>query len=299
MRHTWALTKVRIKLAFRSRLFAFFSIVMPLAVFFLYSLIWAKVSPEAPGYTLAMSLGITVMGSFWGMSMQLVAFREKGILRRFRLAPIGAPALLASGMLSNFVLVLPTITIQFLCARWIFGMRTEIAVIPAIVLSIVGILTFSALGLIVASVTNTMQETQVINNLLWMMFLFLSGATVPLPIFPMFIQKFALFLPSTYLVTELQAALRPGYTLGRGFLEALVSLAVSFLLAFLISSRLFRWEPDQKYPAKAKLWAAAGFIPFLIVGTYEATSGHRLRDAMRSLESITEQAEPQQNRNQK
>ncbi len=43
---------------------------------------------------------------------------------------------------------------------------------------------FSAFGLIVASVTNTMQETQMINNLIWTGFLFLSGATVPLAIFP-------------------------------------------------------------------------------------------------------------------
>lgn len=299
MRHTWTLTKIRIKLAFRSRVFAFFSVLMPLAIFFLYSLIWARVSAEAPGYTLSMSLALTVMGSFWGMSMQLVSFRETGILRRFRLAPIRPTALLASGMISNFVLVIPTIVIQFLCARWIFHMKADIAVIPAILLAIGGILTFSALGLIVASVTNTMQETQVVNNLLWMMFLFLSGATIPLPIYPDFMQKFALFLPSTYLVTELQGALRQGYVGGRSLLEALVSLGASFLLAFLISSRLFRWEPDQKHPPRAKLWVAIGFIPFLIVGSYEVANGHRLREAREAFRAITERAASQQNMNQK
>ena len=38
-----------------------------------------------------------------------------------------------------------------------------------------------------------MQETQVINQILWSAFLFLSGATLPLPMLPVWIQRFALF----------------------------------------------------------------------------------------------------------
>ena len=45
-----------------------------------------------------------------------------------------------------------------------------------------------------------------INNLIWMGFLFLSGATVPLAIFPSWIQRISLFMPATYLATGLEAA---------------------------------------------------------------------------------------------
>ena len=65
---------------------------------------------------------------------------------------------------------------------------------------------FSSLGLIVASVTNTMQETQVINQILWTGFLFLSGATVPLATFPLWLQRCSLFMPATYLATGLEFA---------------------------------------------------------------------------------------------
>ena len=56
--------------------------------------------------------------------MQLVTFREQGILRRFRIAPVGAGALLASSILSNYMLTLPTVAIEFelpgalWAARW-------------------------------------------------------------------------------------------------------------------------------------------------------------------------------------
>ena len=39
-------------------------------------------------------------------------------------------------------------------------------------------------GLVIASVTNTMQETQVLNQLLWLPLIFLSGATFPLAYLP-------------------------------------------------------------------------------------------------------------------
>ena len=67
-----------------------------------------------------------------------------------------------------------------------------------------GIVTFAALGLIIASVTNTTQETQVINQILWSAFLFLSGATLPLPMLPSGSSALRLFLPATYLVTGLE-----------------------------------------------------------------------------------------------
>ena len=60
-------------------------------------------------YLLASVLSLTVMGSFWGLSVQLVTFREQGILRRFRLTPVGAGAMLASSILSNYLMTLPTI----------------------------------------------------------------------------------------------------------------------------------------------------------------------------------------------
>ena len=87
MSHTWTLTKMRIRLAMRNRAFFFFSVVMPLL--FLFGAIGAitflaKGSRGWIAYVLGAVLTLTVMGSFWGLSVQIVTFREQGILRRFR-----------------------------------------------------------------------------------------------------------------------------------------------------------------------------------------------------------------------
>ncbi len=210
MRHTLTLTVNRMRLALRTPAFIFFSLAMPLAFLFTFCGLFGHGRPQAIPYLLASVLALTVMGSFWGLSLQLVTYREMGILRRFHLAPIGAGAMLASSILSNYLLTLPTVVLQFLLARWVFHLPTWGNLTSVLVMVTLGTVTFAALGLIVASVTNTAQETQIINNAFWLVFLFLSGATLPLPLFPNWLQGLALLVPATYLVSGFERALTSG-----------------------------------------------------------------------------------------
>src|SRR5271169_6003752 len=205
--YTWALTMSRMRLAMRNRAFLFFSLIMPLACFFIYMGIFERGRTHAVPYMLADVLALTVMGSFWGLSVQLVTFREQGILRRFRVAPVTASAMLASSLVSNYFLTLPTIAIEFFLSRSVFHMSSLGNLLSVLVLVTLGTVSFASLGLIVASVTNTMQETQIINQLIWFVFIFVSGATFPFPLLPGAVQAVAVFLPATYLVSGLQRAM--------------------------------------------------------------------------------------------
>ena len=44
------------------------------------------------------------------------------------------------------------------------------------------------------------------NNLIWMGFIFLGGATIPIAMFPKWLQRVSLFIPAQYLSTGLQSA---------------------------------------------------------------------------------------------
>jgi len=274
LRHTWTLAKIRIRLAMRNRTFFFFTLAMPLAFLFFFVFLFGKGQPGMIAYVLGSVLSLTVMGSFWGLSVQLVTFREQGILRRFRLAPVGAGAMLASGILTNYILALPTVAIEILLCRWVFHMQTWGSVWAILLLVSIGSAAFSAFGLIVASVTNTMQETQIINQLIWMCFLLLSGATIPLAGFPHWIQRASLFLPATYLAAGLEGATTRTATLGE-IATDVAALTIGFLVAFEISRQLFRWEPEAKVPGRAKLWVLAALVPFLVFGVWQNVWGHR------------------------
>jgi ABC-2 type transport system permease protein len=291
--HAWTLTKVRMRLAMRNRAFFVFVFFVPMLFLFLFLGLWTR-DPAAVPYGLASVLALTVMGSFWGLSVQLVTFREQGILRRFRLTPVGAGAMLASSIVSNYFMTIPTIFIEFAVARWLFHMQGWGNIVGVVALVTLGMTAFPAFGLIVASVTNTMQETQLINQLLWWALLLLSGATIPLPILPAWVQHVALFLPGTYLVSGLQTAMINRSGISSISLD-LIALAVSTAVAFAISQQLFRWEPESKVPRRAKLWAASALIPFLLLGIWE-TAHNTLRSTAlmdyMSIQSHSDTAEP-------
>ncbi len=291
MRTILTLAGIRIRITLRNKTFLFFSLVMPLAIFFLYGSVFAKGKPAAVAYLMGPILSFTVMGTFWGLSMQLVTWREQGILRRFRLAPIAPFSMIMSSILANYLLILPTVLFELLLARFIYHVTAFGNLITVFVLVILGITAFGAMGLVIASVTNTMQETQIINQLLWFALIFLSGATVPLAALPNAVQRIGLFLPSTYFVYGLQRAmLADAHWYGLG--TVVVSLLAWAALAAFISSQLFRWEPEAKLPRNAKLWAVATILPFVLLGFWENNNGKLLATSAYMLQGRPTQNAP-------
>jgi len=281
-----ALTRMRIRLALRNKMFFFFILVMPFAFFFLWLGVIAKGAPQMVGFYLGPVLAFNVMGSFWGLSATLVAFREQGILRRFHVAPVTASDLLASSIVANFVLTIPTVVVELILARVVFHVPSIGNPISLFLLISVGIISFGSLGLVVASVTNTMQETQVLNQLLWLPLIFLSGATFPLAFLPRAVQRFGLFLPATYLVNGLQQTIVNSATTWSRYAEIL-SLAIWAGLTFFLSAQLFRWEPEARTPRRAKLLVAATAIPFLLLGVVENRTDRILLEAKSAFISMT------------
>jgi ABC-type multidrug transport system permease subunit len=282
---------MRIQLALRNRMFFFFSVIFPIGMFFVYSGIFAKSHPRGVSFFLGPVIALNVMGSFWGLSAMLVMFREQGILRRFHVTPVTATDMLASSILANYVLTLPTVFIELVFARLIFHVNTFGDPLALLVLVTVGTISFASLGLVVASITNTMQETQVLNQLIWLPLIFLSGATLPMGYLPKSAQNISVFLPATYLVSGLQNAVFSSFPIRR-ILVQLTALAIWALLSFFVATQLFRWEPEVKIPRKAKLWAAATALPFFFFGLWESQNRQMLNQAQAAFHSVDEPAKP-------
>jgi ABC-type multidrug transport system permease subunit len=287
------LTRTRIQLALRNKMFFFFSVIFPLGMFFLYAGIFGRSDPQKVLYFLGPVIAFNVMGSFWGLSATLVMFREQGILRRFHVTPVTATDMLASSLLANYVLTLPTVSIEVFLARVVFHVPSLGDLFSLAVLVTLGTISFGSLGLVVASITNTMQETQVLNQIIWLPLIFLSGATFPLAYLPRSVQNFGLFLPATYLVTALQSALYQSFPVWKIYVQIL-ALACWAILTFFVASQLFRWEPEARIPRNAKLWALATALPFLVLGIWENTNGDILKQAQTAFRSLDRPANSDQ-----
>ena len=287
MRNFATLTRMRIQLTLRNKMFLFFTVLMPFGFFFLYAGVFAKGQPLFVKFLLGPVVALTVMGSFWGLSAALVTFREQGILRRFHVTPVTASDMLASSIVANYILMFPTVFLEFVFARAIFHVTNFGDLLATFILISIGTVSFASLGLVVASITNTMQETQVINQLLWLPLIFLSGATFPLVFLPKMVQKVSLFLPATYLVQGLRRAIFESAPLwDHNVLISLGSLVCWAILTFFLSAQLFRWEPEVKVRRNAKLLVIATVIPFLLLGLWENKFGNIMAQAQSAFDSL-------------
>jgi len=69
LRNFVSLTRMRIQLALRNKMFFFFSVIFPLGMFFVYSGIFAKGHPRDVSFFLGPVVALNVMGSFWASAL--------------------------------------------------------------------------------------------------------------------------------------------------------------------------------------------------------------------------------------
>jgi len=263
-----------IKLVTRTKVALFFTFFFPLIFLFVYAGLFAHGNPQEVVYMFGPVVTLNIMGSgFFGLGLQSVMQRERGALRRYRLAPVGQGSMVFSSLLANYLLELPTIAMLFFCAVVFFHMPLAIDLLTLLILVTVGTFAFAGFGLTIASVANTMQEAQVYNNVVWFTLLFLSGVTVPLPLLPRWVQRFAAFLPATYLVSSFQGVMVSGQSLLDHRAEVLI-LLISGTFGLLFAWKLFRWEKEEKISLRAKLVSTTFVVPFVVMGIWMNEHGN-------------------------
>jgi ABC-type multidrug transport system permease subunit len=279
MKAYFAYFKSTLQLTVRDRLVLFFNYMMPLIFFIAFGEgFGAATSSGAMAQVVTMVLMLGVLGTgFFGGGMRATAEREAGILRRFRVAPITPAPILVGSLLTGWLVFLPTVIFFLVIARLRYGMAVPEHALSLIVMVSAGVLAFRGIGLIIASVVNSMAESQVVIQLLYLPMLMLSGATIPLNILPDWLQSVAQFLPSTHLYLGMQNILVREQSLADNMV-ALGALILTTLIALLLSVKLFRWEKDDKLKAGAKLWLLGVLAPFVAIGMWQAFSKDNLKE---------------------
>lgn len=274
-----ALIRLDLTLALRNRSVIFFNYLFPFLFFFAFAQFLGGVMGGSISYIVSMVLVLGILGNgLFGAGMRAVQEREQNILRRFKVAPITPVPLLVASMVTGWVIFAPTVVGVLALAHFAYGMPVPARWPSLFVLISLGVVAFRAIGLILAAVANSMQESNIMIQLLYMPMLFLSGATFPLGALPTWARVTAQFLPATYLVSGFQGVFHRDESLGKNLTSVLALLGTTFLATF-ISSQLFRWEKDEKIKGSAKLWILAVLLPFLLLGTYQVWSQEHLSKA--------------------
>jgi imidazolonepropionase-like amidohydrolase/ABC-type multidrug transport system permease subunit len=263
--------RITLRLMTRDRTVLFFSYLFPLAFFFIFAQTFdAGKSPAAIAQVIAMVIMIGVLGNgFFGAGMRTVQDRETNVLRRFKVAPISAAPVIVASIVAGLVAFLPTVFLFLFFGKSIYHGPLPHDLGSFLLFVCIGVIAFRSFGMIVAAVVNSAQEAQIVIQLLYLPMLFLSGATFPVSIMPVWLQNIAQFLPATYLFQGMQSIMIGGESISANWF-AVVALLITFAVALFVGVKLFRWEKEEKISNRAKLWIVAVLAPFFIMGIYQA-----------------------------
>jgi len=264
-----ALIALDLKLALRQRSVIFFNYLFPLVFFFVFAQAFHAERGSAMTMVIAMVVIIGILGNgLFGAGIRAVMEREANILRRYKVTPISPAPLLIASTVTGWILFMPYVVLMFALAHFVYGMPWPPNIGSILLFATVGITGFRAIGLILAAVANSMQESQILVQLIYLPMLFLSGATFPVSLFPPWLLLLTQFLPATYLVTGVEAMLMRGEGITQNLMPAL-ALILTTVVGLFLAYKLFRWEKEEKIRNSAKLSILAVMLPFLCVGGWQ------------------------------
>jgi ABC-2 type transport system permease protein len=261
-----ALIAIDLKLALRLRTVIFFNYLFPIFFFFTVGTIFrAGQSKEAITLVVTMSVTLGILGNgLFGAGIRTLQERELNILRRYKVTPITPGPLLVASMVTGWIIFLPYILLLLTMSHYWYNLPWPAHMAALVVFISLALVTFRAIGLVIASVANNMQEGTILVQLLYFPMLFLSGATFPID--RGVLKIISRFIPATYLVQGIRGIMLQGN--GFPWTQA-GALLVTIAVGMTVGVKLFRWEKEEKIRGTAKLWVLAVLLPFLIMGVWQ------------------------------
>lgn len=209
MRTFFSLLKTELKLNIRNMNMVIFAVIMPVVVLVILGFIY-QTKPAFPGaeYTFleqSMSAVCTISicaGGLMGLPLVVAGYRERKILKRFRVTPISPAAFLGS---------------------WLLTLVSTLSI-----------------GMMVGGIAKNEKMASVIACLLYFPMLIFSGATLPFEVMPGMMQKIVALFPLAQGIQLMKAAFLGMHT-ESVWVSAAVMGIVTILCAG-AAVKFFKWE---------------------------------------------------------
>lgn len=236
---------------FRNPMAAFFTLFFPLMIFVVFSLIFGNQRIDSLGITFAqyyapsMAVFAAVSATYTNLATTTAYQRDAGILKRVRGTPL--PPIVYMGGKIISALYVATIAVLILMAIGVafYGVQIyAVTLTSAIVTFTVGIISFAALGMLVAALVPNGESATAVTNATLLPLAFFSGVfIIPTEDAPAWLDSVANFFPLKHFVEPFVAAFNP-LTEGAGWdWASLAYMALWGAAGVALAVRLFKWEP--------------------------------------------------------
>jgi ABC-type multidrug transport system permease subunit len=187
-------------------------------------------------------LGMNLMSSaIWAIGFWIVEARQKKLLKRLVASPMPRWQYLASFVFWKLLLLPIEVGVFLGFSHFAFGVPARGSLWQLALWCVLISLTFSAIGLLIASRAKTMQAASGWMNLTMLPMWILSGVFFPASRFPKIVQPFIRALPLTAAIDALRANMLQGTPLAH-LLSPLCVLLAWLLITFPLSLYVFRWR---------------------------------------------------------
>ena len=172
-------------------------------------------------------------------------YKKIKLFKQLSLTPISKMEWLISKVL--WYILLSVVSFLVLVAVGILGFQANITLTPWLIpFLVLGPMLFCSLGMLVGTLSKSVETASVIGNVITFPMMFLSGTFFPLSIMPQYLQTFAHVLPLFYVVEGLNnvmvyAPVTGDYT---GALIDIAVVAVITVIIFVAAAKLFKWRED-------------------------------------------------------
>jgi len=252
VRRVAKMTWLEFKLFARDPLTLIFTVAVPLIVLFIMGQVFGNTpDPEGvvyrghgamdfhiPAY---IALAVASLGLI-GLPAHLAAYRERGVLRRFRASSISLRAVLGSqaAVMTGMAVGSAILLVAAAVVRY----SPHAPVSPGLVLPgfILGTLCFASVAVLLGSLIPTARGAQGVGVLLWFVMMMLSGSGPPPEVIGDVLGWVAKFMPLTHTIRLMQD---PWLGDGWNWTETIIVAGIT-IGAALISLRFFRWESRKR-----------------------------------------------------
>lgn len=187
-------------------------------------------------------LGFAIMQmGIMGVSMVIVNWREKGILRRVMATPVHPSVIVFSQLITRLIISVLQVSIILLLGVLAFKVTIigNIALIYTLVF--LGSLIFLSMGLAISGIGKTANTVPAVANIVMMPMMFLSGVFFSRESFPEIVKNISQYLPLTYLADALRTVMTEGAS-AMMIQKELWGLTIWLFVCFFAATKLFRWE---------------------------------------------------------
>ena len=210
-------------------------------------------------------LTVSVLGgACFGLPSTLVSERERGVWRRYRLAPVPTWSVVLSTIVARYVILLTAGLLQLGVALAV-GMTMPAHPWSLLVAFTAVSFAFIGLGLVIAMMADSVPAVQALGQCIFLPMLIIGGVAVRLASLPEWALHVSAFFPGRYAVEALQATVTGGGLGAARF--SLLALVLTGAAGCVAGAKLFRWDAQQRFLASTgKAWIVPVLAAWLAVG---------------------------------